>query len=251
MERQRLDKLIADTGRYSRKQAKELIRTGRVRVNGLPAKSGEQKITFEDEVIVNGAVIRNQNHLYVMMNKPAGVLCATRDPKQPTVLDLLPPGLFRKGLFPAGRLDKDTEGFVLITDDGEFAHHILSPARLIPKTYYAELASGPIDEDTVLQGFASGLAISGGDVCLPAELAVLENSAAPKVRVVIREGMYHQIKRMFAVFSLSVTYLKRIRIGGLMLDSELLPGQSKEILHKDLKRICDSFVLPGMHDFLV
>lgn len=237
MEGQRLDKLIADSGHWSRKEAKELIRRGRVMVDGVRAKSGDEKIPFGHEVTVDGAPLRNQKHLYIMLHKPAGVLCATRDRDCPTVLDLLPLELQRRGLFPAGRLDKDTEGFVLITDDGEFAHRILSPAHHVPKTYFARL-SAPIDGAAVTQAFAAGLPLGGGDRCSPAQLQILENGPAPCVELVIYEGMFHQVKRMFAQFSVEVTYLKRLQIGGLSLDETLAPGESREILHKELARIC-------------
>jgi 16S rRNA pseudouridine516 synthase len=135
MSRQRLDKLVADNVMLSRKQAKELIRAGRVGVNGDAVKSGEHQVAQEDAVTLDGKAIRNQVHIYIMMNKPAGVLSATRDKNAPTALDLLPEALRRKNLFPAGRLDKDSEGFLLITDDGAFAHNILSPVNRVPKTY--------------------------------------------------------------------------------------------------------------------
>lgn len=237
MEQQRLDKLLGDSGLYSRKDAKALIRQGKVLVAGMTARSGDQKVSYGELVTVSGVPIRNQRHLYIMMNKPAGVLSATYDRNGKTVLDLLPPNLRRKGLFPAGRLDKDTEGFLLITDDGAFAHRILSPKNHVPKTYLCTLDK-PFDLQAVQADFASGLDLGNGDICSPAQLVLRKDIQNPQVEVVIYEGMFHQIKRMFVQFSLEVLYLKRIKIGGLALDENLPLGGVKEILYKDLEEIC-------------
>ena len=237
MEKRRLDKLLGDSGLYSRKDAKALIRRGKVLVGGVAARAGDQKVSFGEPVTVDGVPIRNQPHLYIMMNKPAGVLSATRDRNGKTALELLPPELRRKGLFPAGRLDKDTEGFLLITDDGAFAHRILSPKSHVPKTYLCTLDK-PFDFQAVQSAFASGLQLGGGDVCSPAQLTLWKNAQNPQVEIVIFEGMFHQIKRMFVQFSLEVVYLKRVKIGGLELDENLPIGGSKEILHKDFLKIC-------------
>jgi 16S rRNA pseudouridine516 synthase len=169
-----------------------------------------------------------------MMNKPAGVLSATRDPNFRTVLDSLPESLRRKGLFPAGRLDKDTEGFVLLTNDGALAHRILSPKNHVPKTYFARV-EGQIPPE-LPQEFASGVTLGNGDACKPAALEILGENEA---RVIITEGMYHQIKRMFHRYGLSVAYLKREKIGGLALDSELPLGEVREITREELGMLCD------------
>lgn len=232
----RLDKLLTRTGELSRKEAKQRIRDGRVAVNGSPARSGDEKVLPSDQVLLDGREIRNQPHLYIMLNKPGGVVCATRDNLSPTVLELLPASLRRKDLFPAGRLDKDTEGFALITDDGDFAHRMLSPKRHVPKIYEASL-DAPFDFAAVRDAFAQGLTLDGGDRCSPARLSLLEDGPAPRVRLTIYEGMYHQVKRMFRRFSVNVTHLRRIQIGGLPLDPELAPGEAKEIVHKDALRI--------------
>lgn len=237
MERQRLDKLLANAGLLSRKEAKAAVRQGRVLVNGVRAGSGEEKIGFDDTVTLDGNRVRNQKHLYLMMNKPPEVVCATRDRHCKTVLDLLPPELRRPGLFPAGRLDKDTEGFVLLTDDGAFAHRILSPGSQVPKTYHARLGA-PLDLEAAASAFAAGIVLDGGDRCSPAGLSLLEDGEHPLVEVVIHEGMYHQIKRMFRVLGHQVVWLKRIKIGGLELDPNLAPGSAREILHKERIQIC-------------
>jgi 16S rRNA pseudouridine516 synthase len=238
---QRLDKLVADNGMLSRKQAKEQIRGGRVRVDGVVVRSGDYQVKPEDAVTLDGKLIRNQDYLYIMMNKPAGVLSATRDREQPTVLELLPDGLRRKNLFPAGRLDKDTEGLLLITDDGDFAHYILSPVNRIPKTYYAELSGEAADLQAVVAGFAGGVNLGGGEICSPAELIFDTSGGTLAARVTIYEGMYHQVKRMFTKFSLSVTVLKRIQMGGLPLDENLAAGNAREIMHKELRQIAYTF----------
>lgn len=230
---ERLDKLLAARTGMSRKEAKALIKAGGVLVDGKPAISCEQKTGENHTVIVNGKALDCEKHVYYMMNKPAGILSATTDSACETVLDLLPPELRRKGLFPAGRLDKDTEGFVLITDDGDFAHKILSPKNHVPKTYFVRL-NEKIPE-SLIEAFASGLELGGGDVCSPAKLNILESG--DEAELVIFEGMYHQVKRMFAKFSLEVVYLKRLGIGGLPLDENLGSGSVRKILHKELALI--------------
>lgn len=234
--RHRLDKLIASSGTLSRSEVKALIRAGRVAVNGERAVSGDRKASYDDVITIDGVAIRNQEHIYLMLNKPQGVLCATRDRDCKTVLDLVPEELRRDGLFPAGRLDKDSEGFVLLTDDGDFAHRILSPRSHVPKTYHARLDS-PIDMQSVSEGFAKGVVLDGGDVCSPASITLLEDGNTPLVEVVIFEGMYHQIKRMFVQYSQNVTALRRVKIGGLFLDDSLPSGGVREILHKELKQL--------------
>lgn len=232
----RLDKLLADTGKYSRKDAKALIRAGRVQVDGQRAVSGEQKVGRDALVAVDGQAIRNQAHLYIMLHKPPGVVCATRDRDARTVLDLLPDALRRPGLFPAGRLDKDTEGFVLLTDDGAFAHRILSPRSHVPKTYHARL-DAPVEMEPLARAFAQGVRLEDGSLCEPAAVTLLEDGARPLVEVVITQGMYHQVKRMFQAFSREVVWLKRVRIGGLALDDALPMGDARELAPEELLQI--------------
>ena len=177
-----------------------------------------------------------KEHLYLMMNKPAGVLSAARDPKQPTVLDLVPAEYRRTGLFPAGRLDKDTEGFVLITDDGDFAHRILAPKKHVPKTYHARI-DGPVTEQ-MLQGFAEGVQLEDEtELCLPAQLRLLQEGDEPLCEVVLTQGMFHQVKRMFLAYGRRVLWLKRVAMGGLMLDENLASGQCREILDKEIEML--------------
>lgn len=233
---ERLDRRIANRGGHTRKEVKQLIRAGQVLVDQQPAVSAGQKIGPDAVVTVQGEVLSAHKHLYLMLNKPKGVLCATRDPRQSTVLDLVPRGLWRPGLFPAGRLDKNTEGFVLLTDDGIFAHQMLAPKNQIPKTYHAVL-DGPLDLQAATKAFAEGLVLHSGDRCQPAALRLLEDGATPRLEVVICEGKYHQIKRMFRMYSREVIALRREKIGQLSLDPALLPGSMRKILHKELSLI--------------
>lgn len=183
-------------------------------------------------VMVSGKTLALKRHVYIMLNKPRGVVCATSDAALPTVLDLVPDSLMRRGLFPAGRLDKDTEGFVLITDDGAFAHRILAPKSHVPKTYTARL-DAPVTQQ-MIEAFAAGVQLDGA-VCMPAELCVLDTPDT--ARVVIRQGMYHQIKRMFAACGAHVLALRRDRIGGLSLDIALGPGECRELSAAEAARI--------------
>lgn len=235
MSRERLDKILSLQCAVSRKDAGVTIRRGVVSVNGDIVKKADFKVdTLLDEIMVDGNVIKVKEHLYIMMNKPGGVLSAARDPKAKTVIDLLPPDLKRRGLFPAGRLDKDTEGFIIITDDGKFAHRMLSPKKHVYK-YYEAVLENPVAE-TDIEEFEKGIVLNDM-TCLPAELKILKNSENPLVRIKIREGKFHQVKRMFIARNNKVLKLKRVKIGGLSLDSSLKPGEVKEINEKELNSI--------------
>lgn len=231
----RLDRFISSQRNdLSRKDVKELCKKGRICVNSIPTKLSDIKINPEtDKVSVDGVEISYQKYIYIMMNKPQGVVCSTRDGVSPTVLSLVPPELMRKGLFPAGRLDKDTEGFVLLTDDGGLAHRILSPKNHVPKKYYVELRDAV--GESYGEAFSSGMEIDGGDVCKPALLERIDGKENCCF-VTLHEGMFHQIKRMFEALGNKVTYLKRISMGGLVLDGNLKPGECLVILHKDVEK---------------
>ncbi len=218
----------------SRSDVKKLIRAGRVTADGVPVKTPEEKIPEGTEVCVDGAPITYREHIYLMLNKPQGYVCSTREGASPTVLELVPPELRRRGLFPAGRLDKDTEGFVLITDDGALAHEMLSPVKHVPKTYYVRLDK-PYEEkyESI---FAEGIVIDGGEKCLPAE--VTPDPEDPfACTLILHEGKFHQVKRMFSAAGNNVCYLKRTRIGNLGLDSNLALGACLEIMHKDVEKL--------------
>lgn len=230
MKPERLDKVLAGQSTWSRRDVREWVKKGLVTVNGTPARDPGQKIDQEtDRVAVGGREVTLRRHLTLMMNKPAGVVSASRDDGCPTVVDLVPPELRRPGLFPAGRLDKDTTGMVIITDDGVLAHRILSPKSHVPKVYRARI-DRPLTAE-MIQGFAEGIPLGEEGVTLPAELAALDTDLA---RVTLREGMYHQIKRMFAAYGAKVLELHRVSMGGLALDSSLAPGQCRELSPREL-----------------
>ncbi len=234
----RLDKLLCSQSSLTRSEAGRLIRSGRVTVDGVPCRQPAQKLDPSTVAIaVDGKTLDYAAHIYVMLNKPAGVLCVSRDPKAQTVLDLLPPSLRRRGIFPAGRLDKDTHGLVLITDDGEFAHELLSPRHHVPKTYRAVLDK-PLDA-SMIAAFCAGPILEDGTRCRPAELTVLEEGNTPLVQVIIYEGRYHQIKRMFAAVGCHVTWLKRFAMGGLWLDETLDEGECRPLTPEEKISILD------------
>ena len=219
MEKIRLDRFLASQLKLTRSEAKALLKSGGVTFNGAPVRKGDLTLDAEvDEIAVNGKPVSYKKHLYIMMNKPAGVISASRDPAERTVIDLLPEALRRPGLFPAGRLDKDTTGFVLITDDGQFAHDILSPRRHVPKNY-SVWTLRPLTEAEE-ERFRGGLTV-GETVFEKAELEFEERepeTAQYRYSVTIREGRYHQIKIMFAALGSPLVRLRRNRIGDLPLD---------------------------------
>ena len=217
---ERLDKLLAGTGKWSRREVKALVRQGLVRVDGRLAASAEDKCDPAAAIItVAGETISLCRFTYVMLHKPAGVLTATEDRKQPTVLDLLPPELRRIGLAPVGRLDKDTEGLLLLTNDGELAHRLLSPKYHVEKRYFARVDGELSAADA--EAFARGMTLGDGLECLPAGLEVLPDRVCI---VTLREGKFHQVKRMLAARGAPVLYLKRLSMGPLTLDDSLAAG---------------------------
>lgn len=217
---ERLDKLLAGTGKWSRREVKALVRQGLVRVDGRLAASAEDKLDPAAAIVtVAGETISLCRFTYVMLHKPAGVLTATEDRKQPTVLDLLPPELRRIGLAPVGRLDKDTEGLLLLTNDGELAHRLLSPKYHVDKRYLARVDGELSAADT--EAFARGMTLGDGLECLPAGLEVLPDRVCI---VTLREGKFHQVKRMLAARGAPVLYLKRLSMGPLVLEDSLAAG---------------------------
>lgn len=217
---ERLDKLLAGTGKWSRREVKALVRQGLVRVDGRLAASAEDKLDPAAAIItVAGETVALHRFTYVLLHKPAGVLTATEDRKQPTVLDLLPPELRRIGLAPVGRLDKDTEGLLLLTNDGELAHRLLSPKYHVEKRYFARVDGELSAADA--EAFARGMTLGDGLECLPAGLEVLPDRVCI---VTLREGKFHQVKRMLAARGAPVLYLKRLSMGPLTLDDSLAAG---------------------------
>lgn len=229
----RLDKLIADSGRASRREAKELVKAGRVRVDNIIASSAEMKVDGESSTVyIDGESLDYRKNRYIMMNKPNGVLSATEDSQQKTVIDLLPENLRKQELFPVGRLDKDTTGLLLLTNDGVFSHNIISPKHHIAKVYRAAV-TGVLDEGDIA-AFEKGIVLSDGTKCMSAKLEIERPSVG---LATVYEGKYHQVKRMFASRGKHVTALHRLSIGGLSLDPELKSGQFRELSEDEIKKI--------------
>lgn len=217
---ERLDKIISATGKKSRREVREMVRQGRVLVDGKPAPAADMKVDPQTAVILlDGEPLGYEKFTYVMLHKPAGVLTATEDRRQETVLDLLPPELRRRALSPVGRLDKDTEGLLLLTNDGQLAHRLLSPKSHVDKVYYARV-DGALEPGDIA-AFAAGMTLGDGLECLPAGLEILSPAEA---LVTLREGKFHQVKRMLAARGKPVLYLKRLSMGRLRLDPALAPG---------------------------
>lgn len=233
---QRLDKVLASQGVGSRSQVKAEIKQRNVQVNGQVITRPETKINTEaDEVIYKGRQLMIKEHVYLMLNKPAGVVSATVDRCDKTVLDLVPKPLRRKGLFPVGRLDKDTEGLLILTDDGAFAHNVLSPKKKVYKLYNATI-DGEISERDI-QAFAQGIVFSDGTKCLPACLNVIKTGEQTIAQVRICEGKYHQVKKMFLTRGHKVIYLQRIQFGNLSLDGKLNKGECRELNKLEIKNM--------------
>ena len=239
----RLDKYLADMHVGTRSEVKERIRKGRVLVNGSVVKDPGLGVSAEDCVEADGGRIGYQEHFYYMLNKPGGILTATEDKKQPTVLDLFPENL-RKNISPVGRLDKDTVGLLLITDDGAMAHRLLAPKSHVDKVYLAGTDLPVTDED--VKKFAGGMTLEDGTQLMPAGLEILPEAeirtyrlpealvSAGMSRVTIREGKFHQIKRMFEVCGKKVVYLKRLSMGSLKLDPDLPEGEWRELTAEEI-----------------
>ena len=231
---ERLDKILASQGTLSRRDVKEIIKKGRVSINGVIAKKSDVKIDIENDLVtLDGETISLKKHIYIMLNKPQGIVSASESDTDETVVDLVPDELFRKGLFPAGRLDKDTTGFVLITDDGDFAHKILSPKNHIFKTYLATLDHHLSESD--IEMLEKGITLADGTTLKEAKVEILEDGEQPVVKIMICEGKYHQVKRMFAAAGNKVVALHRSKMGELELDSALNPGECREITLEELK----------------
>lgn len=234
MEKQRLDKIIASTGKFSRREVKLLVRQGRVLVDGAPARSGEDKLDPQAvEITVNGETLCYRKFTWVMLNKPAGYLSATEDGRGPTVLDLLPPELKKQGLFPVGRLDKDTEGLLLLTNEGGLAHDLLSPRHHVDKVYFVRVAGRLTAADQA--AFREGMILGDGLHCMPAELEILTAGENSEAHVTLREGKFHQVKRMLAALGKPVLYLKRVEMGKLPLDIKLAPGDYRFLTEEELE----------------
>jgi 16S rRNA pseudouridine516 synthase len=237
----RLEKLLAHTGHGTRSEIKRMMKTGSVSVNGRPVKDGGMQVDpNQDQITVDGEIIRYREFIYVMLNKPQGFISATEDSREQTVLDLLEPEYRIFDPFPVGRLDKDTEGLLLLTNDGKLAHNLLSPKKHVPKTYFAEVEGSVTDEDK--RAFLAGVTLDDGYVTMPAKLEILKsgNPAAgevSKIELTIMEGKFHQVKRMFQAVGKQVVFLKRISMGPLLLDEHLAAGSYRELTDEELRQL--------------
>lgn len=229
----RLDKIISSQLNITRSEAKAAIRAGRVSVNNNVIKTADFKCDGSDGIIFDGKAVFVREFVYIMMNKPKGVISASEGRGSKTVVDILPDDMKRKGLFPAGRLDKDTTGFILITDDGEFAHNILSPKKHIDKTYIATLDK-PFDS-AVAEDFKGGMSL-GNERLLKADIECV-NDDYTVARVVLRQGLYHQIKRMFKKHGITVLELDRVSMGRLSLDKDLERGECRYLTEEEVAKI--------------
>ncbi len=229
----RIDKIIARELNITRTQAKDYIKKGVVKVNNKTVKVSDFKCNENDEITVFSKPLQNKEFVYIMMNKPKGVISASEGKGDKTVVDLVPDDMKRKGLFPAGRLDKDTTGFVLLTNDGEFAHNILSPKKHINKTYIAKLDK-PFDS-AVERAFKNGMTLNG-EKLLCADIEPVDNDFTV-AKVVLKQGLYHQVKRMFKKYGITVVELDRIAMGNLPLDSSLDCGECRFLTNDELEKI--------------
>jgi len=231
---QRLDKVLSNYGFGSRKELKEAFKTGQVLVDGNVAKDPGLHVDPEkSEIVINGDKLCYKKYIYLMMNKPQGVISATEDNVHKTVLDLVPLEYEHFELFPAGRLDIDTEGFVLLTNDGQLAHDILAPKKHVPKRYYAKIEGVVTQED--MASFKEGVVLEDGYKSLPAELEIITSDEISVIEISIVEGKFHQIKRMFEAVDKKVIFLKRLQMGGLRLDENLKPGELRELRDGELE----------------
>jgi len=239
---QRLDKILAHMGIGSRTEIRKLARSGAVTVNGKPVRdSGLQVDPYNDRIEVQGDPVQFREFVYIQLNKPQGVVSATEDNRDRTVLDLLDRKLRAFEPFPVGRLDKDTEGLLLLTNDGKLAHELLSPRHHVPKTYFAEV-EGLVDEAEV-EAFAGGVVLDDGYLTLPARLVVLGQGERPgtsRIELTLTEGKFHQVKRMFEAVGKRVLFLKRLSMGSLVLDKTLRPGEYRELTEQELNGLLSS-----------
>lgn len=230
----RLDKLLADMQLGTRSELKKEIRKGAALVNRQVVKDPGFLLEGSEEIVFCGEQVLFEEAVYYMLNKPAGFLSATEDPKQKTVLDLITEPR-RRDLFPVGRLDKDTEGLILLTNDGELAHRLLSPKRHVDKEYYVIVSGGITQEE--IEAFKKGLKVSDDFTAMSADLTVIKESDGTEALITVREGKFHQIKRMFHAVGKEVLYLKRISMGPLVLDDSLAPGKYRRLTKEELSAL--------------
>ena len=231
---ERIDKILSNLGYGTRKDLKKIVKNGMVQVNGITIKDSAMKVDPEkDKIVINGEEIFYREFIYLMMNKPAGVISATFDNKDETVIDLLEVEHQVFEPFPVGRLDKDTVGLLLLTNDGELNHRLISPKWKVDKVYYAKIDKKVTDEDVAK--FKAGITLDDGYLCKEAKLEILNaTDEGSEVMVTIQEGKFHQVKRMFEAVGKSVVYLKRTEFGTLPLDEDLEEGEYRELTEEEL-----------------
>ncbi|MBK3496069.1 rRNA pseudouridine synthase [Viridibacillus sp. YIM B01967] len=232
----RLDKLLSNMGYGSRKEVKQLLKMKAVTVDGVVEKDVSKHVDpVEQNVSVLGERVHYQEFIYLMMHKPPGVISATEDLHDQTVIDLLEPFHAHFEPFPVGRLDKDTEGLLLITNDGTLTHNLLSPKKHVPKVYYAKIDGEVTTED--IEAFSKGVMLEDGYMTKPGELVILNAGPTSEIELTISEGKFHQVKRMFESVGKKVTYLKRLSMGALQLDEELALGEYRELTEEELNSL--------------
>jgi 16S rRNA pseudouridine516 synthase len=232
----RIDKMLANLGYGSRKEVKGLLKKGAVKINGEIVKDAKEHIDpNQDVVIINGQEVVYKEFIYLMMNKPGGVISATEDNRDKTVIDLLEMNDQVYEPFPVGRLDKDTEGLLLITNDGQLSHRLLSPKKHVPKTYFAVI-EGEVTEEDIL-AFRNGVTLDDGYETKPGELVILKSGLMSDIELTITEGKFHQVKRMFQAVGKRVVYLKRVSMGSLKLDETLELGEYRELTDEELEEL--------------
>lgn len=229
----RIDKMLANLGYGSRKEVKDLLKSGGVKVNDTVVKNGKEQVNPDiDTVTLHGEVIEYKEYIYLMMNKPQGVISATEDHYEKTVIDLLELEDAVFSPFPVGRLDKDTEGLLLLTNDGQLAHQLLSPKKHVPKTYFAVIDREVTEEDVL--AFQEGVTLDDGYVTKPGKLKILKSGIRSDIELTITEGKFHQVKRMFEAVGKKVVYLQRISMGPLKLDETLELGEYRELTEEEI-----------------
>lgn len=234
--KQRIDKILSNLGYGSRSELKKLCKNGLVKVNGKVINNpGVQVDVDNDEIIFNGEKVVYKEFIYLMLNKPDGYISATFDKRDPIVLDLIDKEDLVFEPFPVGRLDKDTEGLLVLTNDGQLAHRVLSPKKHVPKTYYAKVEGIVTEED--VKAFADGVTLDDGYETMPAELVILKSDEISEIELTIHEGKFHQVKRMFESVGKKVVYLKRLSMGKLKLDEGLALGEYRELTEEEVKMI--------------
>lgn len=232
----RIDKMLSHIGHGSRKEVKKLLKDGAIKINDNVVKNGKEQVDSEKDIVtLFGEVVTYKEFIYLVMNKPQGVISATEDVREETVIDLLEMEDAVFDPFPVGRLDKDTEGLLLLTNDGQLAHQLLSPKKHVPKTYFAVINMEVTEDD--VKAFQHGVTLDDGYVTKPAQLKIVKSGIRSDIELTITEGKFHQVKRMFEAVGKKVVYLQRISMGPLKLDESLELGEYRELTEEEVKML--------------